>query len=92
MRVKIVAAASALIVLSACFGGGAPSELLTLTRRASPDRAAAHRRPGEAIHRGRADRAAGVRTTRIPRLWQRHHRSVSKDAVWVEIPARCSAG
>ena len=31
MRLKLLAAASALLALSACFGGGAPSQLLTLT-------------------------------------------------------------
>ena len=87
MRVKIVAAASALLVLSACFGGGAPSELLTLTaaelRPVAQPRTAGR---GEAITVVVPTVPQALRTTRIPVYVSDTTVQYLKDAAWVENP------
>lgn len=67
MRARILIAAAAALAVSACFGGGAPSELLTLraeqTRSVGDARSAG---PGEAITVAEPTVPVALQTTRVP--------------------------
>jgi len=87
MRVKLLAASAALFSLSACFGGGAPDQLLTLTpsqtRPAAQPRAAG---PNEAVTVVEPGVPQALRTTRVPVYVSDTVVQYLKDAVWVENP------
>lgn len=87
MNFKLLGAALASLSLSACFGGGAPSELLTLTpaevRPAAQPRSAG---PGEAITVTVPSVPQSLRTTRIPVYVSDTVVQYLKDAAWVENP------
>ncbi len=87
MRVKLLAAAASALALSACFGGGAPAELLTLTPAetrvaASPRTAAA----GEAITVVEPTFPQALRTPRIPVYVSDTVVQYLTGAQWVENP------
>lgn len=87
MRFRTLAAASLVLVLAACFGGGAPSHLLTLT--AAENRPAAAPRsagPGEAITVAVPSVPDALRTTRVPVYVNATTIQYLKDANWVEKP------
>ena len=87
MRVKLFAAAFASLGLAACFGGGAPDQLLTLTaasaRPAAQPRSAGQ---GEAITVVAPTVPQALRTTRVPVYVSDTVVQYLKDAVWVENP------
>jgi cholesterol transport system auxiliary component len=87
MRARLIAAAFATLALSACFGGGAPEALLTLTpaetRPAAQPRSAA---PGEAVTVVVPTVPQALRTTRVPVYVSETVVQYLKDAVWVENP------
>jgi len=87
MRVKLLAAAAALATLSACFGGGAPAQLMTLTpaatRPAAQPRSAGQ---GEAVTVVEPGVPQALRTTRVPVYVSETVVQYLKDAVWVENP------
>lgn len=87
MRAKLIAAALATLALSACFGGGAPDALLTLTpaetRPAAQPRSAA---PGEAVTVVVPTVPQALRTTRVPVYVSETVVQYLTDAVWVENP------
>jgi len=87
MRAKLIAAAFASLALSACFGGGAPDALLTLTpaetRPAAQPRSAGQ---GEAITVVAPTVPQALRTTRVPVYVSETVVQYLKDAVWVENP------
>ena len=87
MRAKIVAAASALLCLSACMGGGGPDQLLTLTpaqtRPPAQPRTAGQ---GEAITVASPTVPQALRTTRVPVYVSDTVVQYLPDAVWVENP------
>jgi cholesterol transport system auxiliary component len=87
MRVKILAAAAPLLALAACFGGGAPDALLTLTpaetRPPAQPRTAGQ---GEAVTVAVPSVPQALRTTRVPVYVSDTVVQYLKDAVWVENP------
>jgi cholesterol transport system auxiliary component len=87
MRLKLLAAAAALLSLSGCFGGGAPDQLLTLTpsqtRPAAQPRSAG---PNEAVTVVAPTVPQALRTTRVPVYVSDTVVQYLKDAVWVENP------
>jgi cholesterol transport system auxiliary component len=87
MRMKWLAIASSALALSACFGGGGPAQLLTLsaaeTRPAAAPRTAG---AGEAITVAVPTVPQALRTTRIPVYVSDTVIQYLKDAVWVENP------
>jgi cholesterol transport system auxiliary component len=87
MRARLIAAAFATLALSACFGGGAPEALLTLTpaetRPVAQPRTAA---PGEAVTVVVPTVPQALRTTRVPVYVSETVVQYLKDAVWVENP------
>jgi len=87
MRLKLFAAAALALALTACFGGGAPSQLLTLsaseTRPAAAPRAAG---PGEAITVVEPAVPEALRTTRIPVYVSDTSIQYLTGAEWVEKP------
>jgi cholesterol transport system auxiliary component len=87
MRLKAFAAASLLLGLAGCFGGGAPSQLLTLTpaevRPAAQPRSAGQ---GEAITVVVPTVPQALRTTRIPVYVSDTVVQYLKDSDWVENP------
>jgi cholesterol transport system auxiliary component len=87
MRARLIAAAFATLALSACFGGGAPDQLLTLTpsemRPAAQPRSAA---AGEAVTVVVPTVPQALRTTRVPVYVSETVVQYLKDAVWVENP------
>lgn len=87
MRAKLTAAAFATLALSACFGGGAPDQLLTLTpsqtRPAAQPRTASE---GEAVTVVAPTVPQALRTTRVPVYVSETVVQYLKDAVWVENP------
>jgi len=87
MRVKLVAAIPILLCLAACFGGGAPSQLLTLTpaelRPAAQPRSAGR---GEAITVVEPTVPEALGTTRIPVYVSETVVQYLKNADWVEEP------
>jgi cholesterol transport system auxiliary component len=90
MRFSLAAApvaALAAFALAGCFGGGAPSQLLTLT--AAQNRPVAAPRTagqGEAITIAVPSVPQALRTTRIPVYVNETTIQYLKDAVWVENP------
>ena len=86
MRVRNLAAAAALLSLSACFGGGAPSQLLTLTSAETRPAAPRSAGQGEAITVTVPSVPQALRTTRIPVYVDDNTIQYLKDAVWVENP------
>lgn len=87
MRLKLLAAASTLLCLSACLGGGGPDQLLTLTAAetrppAQPRTAAA----GEAVTVVEPTVPQALRTTRVPVYVSETIVQYLKDAAWVENP------
>ena len=87
MRIALLAPTAALLALAGCFGGGAPSQLLTLTPSqarpaASPQSAA----QGAAITIVDPTVPQALRTTRIPVYVSDTVVQYLKDAVWVENP------
>ena len=87
MRIKWLAIALSALPLAACFGGGAPPQLLTLT--AAETRPAAQPRTagaGEAITVVAPTVPQALRTTRIPVYVSDTLIQYLKDAVWVENP------
>ncbi|HYJ51717.1 MAG TPA: ABC-type transport auxiliary lipoprotein family protein [Allosphingosinicella sp.] len=87
MRARLIAAAFATLALSACFGGGAPDALLTLTPTetrpvAQPRTAGA----GEAVTVVVPSVPQALRTTRVPVYVSETVVQYLKDAVWVENP------
>jgi cholesterol transport system auxiliary component len=87
MRLKLLAAAAPILALAACFGGGAPDHLLTLTsaetRPAAAPRTAGQ---GEAITVVVPAVPQALRTTRIPVYVNETTIQYLKDADWVEQP------
>jgi cholesterol transport system auxiliary component len=87
MRLTLALALPAVLALSACFGGRAPSELLTLTsaeaRPAATPRTAGQ---GEAITVAVPTLPQALRTTRIPVYVNETTIQYLEDAVWVEQP------
>jgi cholesterol transport system auxiliary component len=87
MRIKWFAIACSALVLSGCFGGGAPPQLLTLsaaeTRPAAQPRTAG---AGEALTVTVPTVPQALRTTRIPVYVSDTVIQYLKDAVWVENP------
>ncbi|HKR24955.1 MAG TPA: ABC-type transport auxiliary lipoprotein family protein [Allosphingosinicella sp.] len=87
MRFTLLAASSLALALSACFGGGAPSQLLTLsaaeTRPAAAPRSAGQ---GEAITVVVPAVPQALRTTRVPVYVDDTTIQYLEDAVWVEQP------
>lgn len=87
MRLKLLLALPASLVLAGCFGGGAPPQLYTLTsaqaRPAATPRSAGQ---GEAITVAVPALPQALRTTRIPVYVNETTIQYLKDAVWVEQP------
>ena len=87
MRVKLLLSLPALFALAACFGGGAPPQLLTLSpaevRPAATPRTAG---PGEAITVAVPSLPQALRTTRIPVYVNETTIQYLTDAVWVDQP------
>jgi cholesterol transport system auxiliary component len=87
MRLKPIAALCLAFALAACFGGGAPSELLTLsaaeTRPAAAPRSAGQ---GEAITVVEPAVPQALRTTRIPVYVSDTSIQYLTNAEWVEKP------
>ena len=87
MRVKLLAAAAALLCLSGCFGGGAPDRLLTLTpaetRPVAQPRTAG---PNEAVTVVAPSVPQALRTTRIPVYVGDNVVQYLTKAEWVENP------
>jgi cholesterol transport system auxiliary component len=87
MRPKLLLALPAALALSACFGGSAPDQLLTLTaaepRPAATPRAAAQ---GEAITVAVPSLPQALRTNRIPVYVNDTTIQYLTDAVWVDQP------
>lgn len=87
MRAKLIAAAFSTLALSACFGGGAPDQLLTLTpsetRPVAQPRTAGE---GEAVTIVAPTVPQALRTTRVPVYVSETVVQYLKDAVWVENP------
>ena len=93
MRLKLLAAAAWPSRFPACFGGGAPDQLLTLTpAEIAPGRARRARAgQGEAITVVVPTVPQALRTTRIPVYVSDTVVQYLKDAAWVEKPgAACS--
>jgi cholesterol transport system auxiliary component len=87
MRLSLLAAAAALLSLSACMGGGGPDRLMTLTAAAT--RPAAQPRSagqGEAVTVVEPTVPQALRTTRVPVYVSETVVQYLKDAVWVENP------
>ena len=87
MRFRLIAAAFATLALSACFGGGAPDQLLTLTP--SETRPVAQPRtagPNEAVTVVVPTVPQALRTTRVPVYVSETVVQYLKDAFWVENP------
>ena len=88
MRPKLLLALPAALALSACFGGSAPDQLLTLTaaepRPAATPRTAAQ---GEAITVAVPSLPQALRTTRVPVYINETTIQYLTDAVWVEQPS-----
>jgi cholesterol transport system auxiliary component len=87
MRLKLLAACALGLALSACFGGGAPSHLLTMTsaetRPAAAPRSAGQ---GEAITVAVPAVPQALRTTRVPVYVNDTTIQYLEEAVWVEQP------
>lgn len=87
MRLKLLAAAALGLALSGCFGGGAPSHLLTMTsaetRPAAAPRTAGQ---GEAVTVAVPAVPQALRTTRVPVYVNDTTIQYLEDAVWVEQP------
>ena len=87
MRLKLLFIAPAVLALSACFGGGAPPQLLTLTsaevRPAATPRTAG---PGEAITVAAPSLPQALRTNRIPVYVSETTIQYLTKAAWVENP------
>jgi cholesterol transport system auxiliary component len=87
MRPKLLLALPAALALSACFGGGAPPQLYTLSsaeaRPAATPRTAGQ---GEAITVAVPSLPQALRTTRIPVYVNDTTIQYLTDAVWVEHP------
>ena len=87
MRLKLLFIAPAVLALSACFGGGAPPQLLTLTsaevRPAAMSRTAG---PGEAITVAAPSLPQALRTNRIPVYVSETTIQYLTKAAWVENP------
>lgn len=88
MRARTLFAAAAAFALSACFGGGAPSELLTL--RAEQTRAVGEARaagPGEAITVAEPTVPVALQTTRVPVYVAPQTIQYLKNAFWSDDPS-----
>ncbi|HYJ29320.1 MAG TPA: ABC-type transport auxiliary lipoprotein family protein [Allosphingosinicella sp.] len=88
MRARNIIAAAAALALSACFGGGAPSELLTLraeqTRAVGDARAAG---PGEALTVAEPTVPVALQTTRVPVYVAPQTIQYLKNAFWSDDPS-----
>jgi cholesterol transport system auxiliary component len=88
MKMRTILAAAAAFALSACFGGGAPSELLTLraeqTRPVGDARSAG---PGEAITVAEPTVPAALQTTRVPVYVAPQTIQYLKNAFWADDPS-----
>jgi len=88
MRARILIAAAAALALSACFGGGAPSELLTLraeqTRPVGDARSAG---PGEAITVAEPTVPVALQTTRVPVYVAPQTIQYLRKAFWADDPS-----
>ena len=88
MRARNLFAAAAALVLSACFGGGAPSELLTLraeqTRPVGDARSAG---PGEAITVAEPTVPVALQTTRVPVYVAPQTIQYLRGAFWSDDPS-----
>ena len=88
MRLRTTLAAAAALALSACFGGGGPSELFTLkaeqTRPVGTARTAA---PGEAITVVEPTVPVALQTTRVPVYVAPQTIQYLKDAFWSDDPS-----
>lgn len=84
---RLLSALPLLLGLAACFGGGGPSQLMTLTaaeaRPAAEPRAAG---PGDAITVAVPTVPQALRTTRVPVYVSETVVQYLKDAAWVENP------
>lgn len=87
IRFRLLAPALAALALSACFGGGVPARLLTLTPSAMrPAAAPASAGSGAAITIVDPTVPQALRTTRIPVYVSETVIQYLEDAVWVENP------
>jgi len=87
MRPRIFAAAACALALTACFGGGAPDQLLTLTpAETRPVAQPRNAGPNEAVTVVVPTVPQALRTTRIPVYVSETVVQYLKDAAWVENP------
>jgi cholesterol transport system auxiliary component len=88
MRLRATIAAAAALALGACFGGGAPSELLTLkaeqTRPVGNARSAG---PGEAITVAEPTVPVALQTTRVPVYVAPQTIQYLRKAFWSDDPS-----
>ena len=88
MTARTLFAAAAALALGACFGGGAPSELLTLraeqTRSVGDARSAG---PGEAITVAEPTVPVALQTTRVPVYVAPQTIQYLKNAFWSDDPS-----
>jgi cholesterol transport system auxiliary component len=88
MRLNVLAALGLTLALCACFGGGAPSELLTLSAAESrPAAAPRSAGQGEAITVAEPAVPVALRATRIPVYVSETTIQYLTGAEWVEKPA-----
>ncbi len=88
MRLKLLAPAALALALPACFGGGAPSQLMTLTAAQSrPAAAPRSAGQGEAITVAEPAVPEALRVTRIPVYVSDTSIQYLAGAEWVEKPA-----
>jgi cholesterol transport system auxiliary component len=86
MRLKLLASAAIPLSLAGCFGGGTPSQLLTLTSAETRPAAPRSAGQGEAITVAVPSVPQALRTTRIPVYVDDNTIQYLEDAVWVENP------
>ena len=88
MKIRALFAAVAALGLSACFGGGAPSELLTLRAdQARPVGDARSAGPGEAITVAEPTVPVALQTTRVPVYVAPQTIQYLRQAFWSDDPS-----
>lgn len=87
MRLKTFAALSAALALTACFGGGGPDQLLTLTpSQVRPAAQPMNSAQGASILISDPSVPQALRTNRVPVYVNETTIQYLKDAAWVEYP------
>jgi cholesterol transport system auxiliary component len=87
MHLKLLAAATLLLPLGACFGGGGPEQLLTLTpSQARPAAQPISAAQGTSIAISDPSVPQALRTNRVPVYVDDTTIQYLKDAAWVEYP------